>query len=70
MPAISVCLWLSPFMPPQAQADIPEHSFSASVDALNTGTSLISSLLRIMHMLFLINLRNLASVLLSWTATQ
>lgn len=41
-----------------------------SVDALNTGSSLISSLLKIMHMLFLIMLRNLASVLLPWTAPQ
>lgn len=38
------------------------------MDALNTGTSLISSILKIMHMLFLIILRNLASVLRHRTA--
>lgn len=52
------------------QSTVSVDVSAVSVDALNIGTSLISSLLKIVHMLFFIILRNLASVLLSWTVTQ
>lgn len=59
---------LPPAQPVCAASGISRHSRAQ----LNTGTSLIKSLLKIMHMhmLFLIILRNLPSGLPPWTATQ
>lgn len=59
---------LPPAQPVCATSGISRYSRAQ----LNTGNSLIKSLLKIMHMhmLFLIILRNLPSGLPPWTATQ